>query len=175
LLAEAYRVQGRHANTVEELSKALELAPGDARLKQQLAAALWRTRNYEAALPLLQQFHAEDPDLEFALGDTLMNTGETQKAIVPLEAAIQRKPTLLEAHRALGTAYMNLGNAELAAVHLRAAARSDVDGTIHYQLARALERAGKQDESRRAMVEYQRLAAVDEQRQKMTQAGITAP
>jgi predicted Zn-dependent protease len=157
------------------LRKALALAPGDKRILTRLAIALWRNRDYDEALPLLTGLRGSSAEVDFAIGDTLVALGQPTEAVEPLTAALRRSPQLLEAEAALGKAYLRLGYAEKAAVHLSRAAVSDTDGSIHYQLARALERAGKSEDASQAMKVFEKLSLRDREVEQLSRAEITSP
>ena len=53
VLASVHRDQGRPTEAVPELKAALALRPGDRAIEEELAAALYESRNLEEALPLL--------------------------------------------------------------------------------------------------------------------------
>jgi tetratricopeptide (TPR) repeat protein len=175
LLADAWQIRRRYKQSAQELRNAIALAPGDKRLRAQLGIALWRNRDYNDALPILTEFRGSSADVDFALGDTLLTLGEPEAAIAPLESARRARPELLEAHAALGKAWMRLGDAEKAAAFLSRAAESNADGSIHFQLARALDRLGRVEEAERAMEQFHKLNRQEREMEKVGQTEITPP
>jgi Flp pilus assembly protein TadD len=62
-----------------------------------------------------------------------------------------------EAHSSLGLAYLQAGQAEKAVRHLKAALPLDQDGSLHFQLARAYQGVGNEEEARRVLAKSQQL------------------
>ena len=155
------RDQGQPLEAVTQLREALKLAPGDPGLERELAAALYAARDFPAALPLLEKLHVmapDAPDLLFVLGDTLLQSQQVERAVGLLEKAVTADPSLLPAHAALGRALMQSGDASRAIPHLEKALPTDEDGSLHYQLAQAMQRTGNAERSRVLLAEYQKRA-----------------
>jgi Flp pilus assembly protein TadD len=74
-------------------------------------------------------------------------------------------PTMLEAHAALGRALLQSGEAAQAVPHLEKALPTDPDGSLHYQLAQAMQRTGNAERAKVLLAEYQ----------KRSQAATPAP
>jgi tetratricopeptide (TPR) repeat protein len=128
--ADAARARGAHGETVAAWRKALALQPGAAALEKGLARALFVGRSYEEALPLLVKH-----GMEAEVGESLLETGKAAEAI----------PHLLKARgagAALGRAYLAVDEPAKAIGPLRGALAGDTDGSVHFQLARALQRTG---------------------------------
>jgi predicted Zn-dependent protease len=62
---------------------------------------------------------------------------------------------MLEAHGALGRAYALVGRPADAVPHLEKALPTDSDGGLRYQLARSYQAAGRPDDARRALADYE--------------------
>ena len=125
--AEAARARGAYPEAVAALRKAVAKQPGQARYEKLLARALFLNKNYEEALPLLTKYK-----LRAELGEALLETGKAAEAI----------PYLASSPAALGRAYLATDQPAKAIAPLRSALASDSDGSIHFQLARALQRTG---------------------------------
>ena len=113
-------------------------------------------------LPELRQFLNAEPDsanLNFFVGDSLLETEQIEPAVPYLEKALRLDPKLLPAHAALGLCYGRLGQAQKAIPHLKTALNLDKDGSLHYQLARAYQATGQPALAKTMMEEYQRLKA----------------
>jgi len=54
--------------------------------------------------------------------------------------------------------------------HLQSSVGLDTDGSVHYQLAQALQRLGMRDQAREALVQYQ---ALDARQRQQTEAGAS--
>ncbi|MGH9627573.1 MAG: tetratricopeptide repeat protein, partial [Bryobacteraceae bacterium] len=74
-----------------------------------------------------------------------------------LEKAVRLRPDLIEAHAALGGAYLKENDYQKAVVHLERARAQDPDGSVHFQLARAYRMAGDTSSASRTMKLYQQL------------------
>lgn len=161
LLADAYRVRGEYAEAVREWRSALQLAPGDRRVKAGLARALWLNREHDKARPLLEELvklEPESADLNFELGDALLNLDHVPEAIHYLEAAIKIAPNHLQAHASLGRACTRAGEPRRAIPHLKAAADLDPEGRGYYQLAQAYEAAGDKAAARQALLKFRQIS-----------------
>ncbi len=180
LMAESHRNQGRHSEAVKEWRETLKLSPGDPGIERELAVSLHQSRDYEGAQALLQRLLERDPysaEVNFLLGDSLLNSQQPEKAIPYLKKAALSDPKVLAAQASLGRAYIQAGQAAQAIPHLKAALPLDDDGSLHYQLARAHLAAGRQDLAKEALEKYQQiLKATAEERQKLEkQLQITPP
>lgn len=155
------RDQGQPLEAAAQLREALALAPGDAALERDLAGALYAARDFEAALPLLEKLHRmapDAPDILVALGDTLLQAQQADRAVTLLAKAVKMDPSLLPAHAALGRALMQTGDVARAVPHLEKALPTDEDGSLHYQLAQAMQRTGNPERARALLTEYQKRA-----------------
>ena len=160
LQAEIARNQNQHMLSVKEWKAALELAPGDPRLEQELAVSLFLAKDFKAALesaagPLKQ--NPRSPELNFVMGDSWLRLEDPEKAIPYLEAALAADPKLREADASLGLALARLGKYADAVRHLEKSLELDEDGSLHYQLARAYQAAGSGEKARAAMAQYQEI------------------
>ena len=174
------RDQGQALEAVTQLKEALKLAPGDPGLERELAGALYAARNLEEALPLLEKLHGmapDAPDLLVALGDALLQGQQVERAVTLLTRAVTADPSLVPAHAALGRALMQAGDAARAVPHLEKALPTDGDGSLHYQLAQALQRTGNPERARVLLAEYQKRqqAATQPPATPAEAATITAP
>jgi tetratricopeptide (TPR) repeat protein len=135
--AEAARARGAYPEAVAAFKKAIALKSSPHR-ERGLARALFQNRNYEEAIPLLRKWK-----MNYELGESLLETGQPAEAIpclLPL-----RTPA---AQAALGRAYLAAGQPAKAIAPLRAALSIDSDGSLHFQLARALQRTGAAAQSK---------------------------
>jgi tetratricopeptide (TPR) repeat protein len=148
----------QYAESAKEWREALVYSPGNRYLQTQLAIALYKSGDLAGAQALFEQILKEQPDaadLNFYLGDTLLNAQRPQAALPYLEKAVLRNPALLAAQKSIGLAYLQTGQADRAIVHLKAALPIDEDGSARYQLARAYQTAGKKELAAAMLKEYQ--------------------
>jgi predicted Zn-dependent protease len=178
--AEILHGHGQDAQAVGEWRNALAIAPNDARLQAELANSLVLAHKYDEAMPLLQELlrrQADAPDFNFMMGESLWRTQQPEKAVPYLKAALKTDPELLPAHAALGMAYALLNQNAEAIPQLEKAVSLDDDGSLHYSLARACQAAGRTDEAKKAMQEYQQIKQRNQQinNDLAKEAEITAP
>ena len=155
--AELRAESGEWVEAAMEWREALEIAPGDGRARAGLAWALYRARDYLAALALIDGMEKEGLDsaeLRFLTGASLLNMEQPDRSIPYLEQAIRADSNFLPAQAGLGQALLRTGKAKEAIPHLKAALSVDEDGSGHFQLFRAYEAAGQREAARQALVEY---------------------
>jgi tetratricopeptide (TPR) repeat protein len=156
--AEMLEESGEWVEAAEEWREALKIAPDDGRARAGLAWALYRARDYEAALALIDRMRKDGLDsaeLNFLSGACWLNLEQPEKSISYLEKAIGADPHLLPAQAALGQALLRTGRAKEAIPHLKAALSLDEDGSIHFQLFRAHAIAGEAEAAKRALADYE--------------------
>jgi tetratricopeptide (TPR) repeat protein len=183
LRAESERNQGRYLEAVNEWREAVKLAPGNPESERGLAIALHQARDYTGAESLLRRLTARDPDspeLNYYLGDSLLNQQHAEAAIPFLKKSIQgeaREASVLPARASLGRAYLESGQAAQAVPFLKAALPLDTDGSLHYQLARAYQASGQPELAKQALAEYQRMSRAfrTERQQLQAELKITPP
>lgn len=153
------RDQNLPIEAATQLREALKLAPGDPGLERELAGALYAARDFEGALPLLERLQAmapDAPDLQLALGEALLQSQQVDRAVGLLSKAVSSEPSMLQAQASLGRALVQSGEFARAIPHLEKALGTDADGSVHYQLAQALQRTGNADRARVVLAEYQK-------------------
>ncbi|WP_110174085.1 tetratricopeptide repeat protein [Luteitalea pratensis] len=153
------RDQNQPLEAARQLREALKLAPGDPGIERELAGALYAARDFEGALPLLEKLYGlapDAPDLQVALGEALLQAQQVDRAVGLLTKAVAADPSMLQARASLGRALVQSGAFEEAIPHLEKALAGDVDGSVHYQLAQAMQRTGKPDRAKALLAEYQK-------------------
>jgi tetratricopeptide (TPR) repeat protein len=158
LKAEIARGQNQHLEAVQEWRAALELSPGNPRLKRELAVSLFMAGDFAAAQDLaaeLLKANPQAPDLNFMVGDSLLRMERPEQALPYLQKALAGDPGMRAADASLGLALSRLGQHAEAIPHLERALELDDDGSLHYQLARAYQAAGEAAKARQAMADYQ--------------------
>jgi tetratricopeptide (TPR) repeat protein len=160
LRAEIARDQNQHLESVREWRAALELAPGNRRLRHELAVALFLAADYHGAIAEAENVLSVDPkapDMNFTVGDSWLRLEEPEKAVPYLRSALAGDPEMLAADASLGLALSRLGKCSEAIPHLRKSIALDDDGSLHYQLARAWQASGDAAKAKEAMTQYQGL------------------
>ncbi len=159
--AEILKGHEQYKEAADEWRAALKLAPGDPRLNHELLTTLFLARDYDAVIPMLQAALQSDtaaPHTNFMLGDSLLRMEHPDKAIPYLETALKADPHLLQAQASLGFALSQTGHPAEAIPYFERALEIDEDGSLHYQLARAYQSAGKPDRARELMAQYQQIS-----------------
>jgi tetratricopeptide (TPR) repeat protein len=154
------RDQGKFRESAEEWRAVLKSSPGDVNARHELATSLYLSRDYQQVLGELQEFLKAEPDsanLNFFVGDALLQTEQVEPAVPYLEKAVKLDPKLLPARASLGLSYGRLGESQKAIPHLKAALELDVDGSLHYQIARAYQATGQAALAKAMMEKYQQL------------------
>ena len=180
LKAQIARGQDQHLESVKEWRAALELAPDDPHLHEELAASLFLAADYRAALEEAGKLLASglnSAQMNFTCGDSLLHLEEPAKAVPYLERALALNPKLAPAHASLGLALARTGKNAEAIPHLEKAVALDDDGSLHYAFARALQATGQTARAQAIMAEYQTIVKRNEEqkRQVAQEAQITAP
>lgn len=180
LLASIHWAGGDAAGAAAEWQKAHELVPNDSEITEQLAMALIEMKNFNRALPLVEELKRKQPDspgVSYLLGHLLLSQQKPLKAIPELSEAVRSDPKLLRAQSSLARAYLDTGQSEKAIPHLKAALPLDSDGSLHYQLARAYAAAGQRALASSMLQAYQQIhTAYEQQAQELKQqVRVAAP
>ena len=99
-VARNYDTQGLYMEAAKEWREALRLSPDDANVQTSLVWSLYRARDYEGALVLLQDFKkkgTESRELSFLYGAALLNLERPEAAIPYLEAVVRNGAQFLPA------------------------------------------------------------------------------
>ncbi len=154
--------KGQYREAAAEWKEAAQLAPDNREFARQLALALCRSNDCASALPVIRKLLDREPasaELNYLYGSALASTESAAQAVAYLEAAVKLDPKLLAARAALGQAYLEAGQPERAVPELEAALTVDEDGSRHYQLARAYQALGKQDQAAATLRAYREILA----------------
>jgi predicted Zn-dependent protease len=178
--AESRRDEGRNPEAVEAWRAAAELAPADRALQFELATALLQTKDFEAAQEIVTALLAEDapaPEFNHLQGEILVAQQQPEPALPFLEKAVAAEARNLPARAAYGRALILAGRAADAVPHLEAALPLDTDASLHFQLARAYQAAGKAELAKQTLAKVQAIRAREEtdRRKIEAEAEITAP
>ncbi|MGO9270386.1 MAG: tetratricopeptide repeat protein [Terriglobia bacterium] len=170
----------QYAEAAKEWRAALALSPGNRSVQKELAIALYRSGDLPGAEALFRELLEREPDatdLNFFLGDTILNSQKPQEAIAYLDKAVRNDPRLLPAQRSLGLAYMQIGRSDKAIPYLKNVLSIDEDGSTHYQLGRAYQAQGERELARTMLEQYQEMHRAQEAENKAVEkeVGITPP
>ena len=162
LVADVLAAQGQFSRAADTCRRAVRIGNGSERLERQLAELLYLAKRTKEAMPLLRRFHAADPsDPRWGamLGNLLAEEQEYAEAIPLLRSSLALPGAPASVQPDVGRSYLALGQAEEALPHLQASLGLDSDGSIHYQLAQALQRLERREQAREALAQYQALNA----------------
>jgi tetratricopeptide (TPR) repeat protein len=160
LKAQIFSDHKQDLEAANEWRAALKLAPDDDKVKRDLAGALFEAKDYQSAIPLLQQQLTNEPnapDLNYFMGTSLFRTEQPEKALPYLELAVKNHAEILPADAALGLTLVALNKNADAVPYLKKALALDDDGSLHYSLARAYRAAGDTQLAAEAMQQYQKI------------------
>ena len=158
LKARIYSSQKKYSEAATEWREAAKMSPNDTGIQKELAISLKFSQDYGAALPLLEALVRQQPtspELNYLLGDTLLDQQRVEEAIPLLKRAVIQNPKSISAHKSLARAELAAGRASEAIPHLRIALPTDTDGSLHYQLAQAYQAGGQSELAQRTIAQYQ--------------------
>lgn len=144
------RAERRYTDAIAEYTAALEFAPGDPTLLEELGTSQYLAREYEKAIATLAPLVASQPDnaqLQVVYGDALLQLQRVKEAIPVLTRALTVDPRHETGRSALARAHMQAGDPAAAVPLLESLMPTDLDGSIHLQLARALSATGRRAEA----------------------------
>lgn len=153
--------QGSHRLAARSWREALMLAPSNRVLKTGLASALYEARDFNAALPVLDELIAEEASAEllFLRGSSNLSLQRVEQAVTDLVRAVELAPGLSRARAELSRAYMQVGQPENAIPHLQRLLPRDFDGSYHYRLATAYGQTGQRDLAANLLRGYKRVVS----------------
>lgn len=154
--------QRKFKDAADEWREVARLDPDHPTARYELASALYLSGDFKAVLPELQKLLSAEPaspELNFFVGDSLLQTEQVEQALPYLDTAVRKRPSLLPAHASIGFAYARLGEPAKAIPQLKMALSLDHDGSLHYQLSKAYQATGQPALARTMMAKYQALHA----------------
>lgn len=175
-LAGLYRSQGKSTESIAEWRAALEQRPNDMNLAKELCATLLANKEFAPAeinLRGMLEKSPDQPELLWLLGDALAGQQKMEEALTPLGKAAALAPQVLPVRASLGRALMSVNRAAEAAPHLEAALPVDRDGSLHFQLSRALAAQGKGERNAELLKKSQELRKLGEEAEQTGE--ITPP
>jgi tetratricopeptide (TPR) repeat protein len=155
LLGDIFHQLERFDDAQVEYSKALGIAPGDPAAMLGLASAYLGSNNIEKAMetarPALAR-NPEDPELNLVMAESMLGQNQFAEAEPFLMKGLKAKPQMLpHVHALIGKAYAETGRTQEAIDELKMGASSDVNGSLHYQLARLYRKIGDDKDASAAL------------------------
>jgi Flp pilus assembly protein TadD len=143
--------EGRHAEAIPLLERALESSPGDAVVHNSLGSALAATGRLPGAVAQFRKATELSPDYPTAhnnLASALVDSGSLDEAIVEFRKALALNPDFTEAHSGLGGVLARKGRMDEAVPHLlKAVEQMPQDPAARTNLVLALSMAGRAQEA----------------------------
>jgi len=174
VLAQAEAEADRHEEAIAEYQAAIQLAPRQPGLHEELGTEYWKNGKLESAEAALQQEVEIDPNnvqARYKLGQLEVDRGEGTKSKELLETVARQDPSLKNSSYYLGRAEMELGNyAEAAKSFERTVSAPGVDRELvqqaWYQLGIAYRHLRRVEDAQKAFAIFQRLKDEEAQKQQ---------
>jgi tetratricopeptide (TPR) repeat protein len=172
-LGESYAETGKTAEAISEYQTALAMQPHNSDLYEALGNAYQKVSKFGEAKQAYEQELQLSPHNMVALynlGKITVENQEDPKVGVPLlEEVVKAYHHSAPADFYLGLGLVKLGRDQDAIPYLEKVGQDESTGEMAkraaYELARAYRRVGREEDSRRALAEFQKLKSADEQQE----------
>lgn len=178
ILAEANADADRHVDAIAEYEAAIQLAPREPRLHEELGTEYRTIGKMQEAEEAFRKELEIDPDnvvAQYKLGVLLTEKGNAAQGKQLIVAAMKLRPGLRHADYNLGRAEMLLGNDQAAVEDFERATKADSDQDVleqtWYQLGTVLRRMHRTQEAQQAFAMFQKFkdAELEGSQKKMKQ------
>ena len=178
ILAEANADAERHTDAIAEYEAAIQLAPREPRLHEELGTEYRTIGKMQEAEEAFRKELEIDPDnvvAQYKLGVLLTEKGNAAQGKQMIVAALKLRPGLRHADYNLGRAEMLLGNDQAALEDFGRATKADSDQDVleqaWYQLGTVLRRMHRTQEAQQAFAMFQKFkdAELEGSQKKMKQ------
>ncbi len=178
ILAEANADAERHTDAIAEYEAAIQLAPREPRLHEELGTEYRIIGKMQEAEEAFRKELEIDPDnvvAQYKLGVLLTEKGNAAQGKQMIVAALKLRPGLRHADYNLGRAEMLLGNDQAALEDFERATKADSDQDVleqtWYQLGTVLRRLHRTQEAQQAFAMFQKFkdAELEGSQKKMKQ------
>jgi len=178
ILAEANADAERHTDAIAEYEAAIQLAPREPRLHEELGAEYRTIGKMQEAEEAFRKELEIDPDnvvAQYKLGVLLTEKGNAAQGKQMIQEALKARPGLRHADYNLGRAEMLLGNDQAAVEDFERATKADSDQDVleqaWYQLGAVLRRMHRMQEAQQAFAMFQKFkeAELEGSQKKMKQ------
>ncbi len=163
--------QKKPEQAISAYQKAVLLKPDSITLLYALGSLYWKSIRYDEAEKIFSdilQREPNEPRASFNLGDIYLTKGEFAKAVPLLEVAAKAFPAEFDTRFALGRAYLATNKPAPAIIEFESAIKlNDQVSEGYFYLGRALQRVGRKDEAKKAVVKAQEL-----QKQKLASESL---
>ena len=178
ILAEANADADRHVDAIAEYEAAIQLAPSEPRLHEELGTEYRTIGKMPEAEEAFRKELEIDPDnvvAQYKLGVLLTEKGNAAQGKQMIVAALKVRPGLRHADYNLGRAEMLLGNDQAAVEDFERATKADSDQDVleqaWYQLGTVLRRMHRTQEAQQSFAMFQKFkdAELEGSQKKMKQ------
>lgn len=161
LLGDVLDILRKTPEAVKAYKKAVELKPESIDYRYALGSLYWKLFDFENAQNVfleILKLKPGEPRASFNLGDIYLRNRDAKNAVLHLETAVKAFPEEYDTQFSLGRAYLLLKNYSKAVEHLEKAVKLRPEiSEGHYQLAVALRKIGKIEESNAAFQQSKKL------------------
>ena len=170
-------VERQHRNFQQALAhyeKAARQKPENSAALLGIGTVHWEMGEFDRAEKWLTQALRLNPDAiqaTFELANIAVRQHRDDHAIPLLKKYLAQQPDAFAARADLGRAYLHLGQFALAAEQLGKATPADTQGDIHYQLAIALRKLGRDREADEAMKRSAEIRKAELKREQRLHSG----
>ncbi len=151
--ADVERQRGNLPAALENYRKAAQAQAGNAAALLGMGTVYWEMGQFDEAEGKLKETLRLLPGCEqavFELGNIAVRRGRYEEAVPLLKKYLASRADALAARADLGRAYLHMEHYEEAAAELSKAGGADERGDIHFQLAAALRKLGREKEAEAA-------------------------
>jgi len=169
VLAQAFAESDRHVQAIAEYQLAIQQAPDEAELYENLGTEYWKGSQLdlaEAQFAKEVELNPDNPMALYYLGSLYVDRDKPGQGVPLLRKALTIDPAIADANYYLGRGEMALGNAADAVPRFQQAIQlaneagasgTDLAQRSWYQLAIGYRHLQKNDEARAALAEFQKL------------------
>jgi tetratricopeptide (TPR) repeat protein len=168
-LGDVDRQHNDFPSALEHYRKAAQAQPDHPGPQLGMGTVYWEMGDFDQATEHLHQALRLNPRSSqaiFELANIAVRRHQDAEAIPLLKSFLADQPDAVAARADLGRAYLHLGQLENAVEELRKAAPGDDRGDIHYQLATALRKLGRQREAQDALRKSDEIRAAQLEREQ---------
>jgi len=179
VLGEAYAQSDRSAEAIKEFTRAIEVAPRQPGLHEELADQDWVAGDVDGAAAEYRREIEIDPYAAtsmYKLGSLLVRNQNPAEGVDFLRRALKADPNLADAHYYLGDGLMNLDRDEDAVGEFKLAIAADPANdramSAYYKLAQIYRKLHDQDQAQAAMQHFLRMRSESKARQESRAASL---
>jgi tetratricopeptide (TPR) repeat protein len=178
LLGQIYEGRDEEERALAEYKIVEQSTPSLPDIHYEIGHLQWEFGDREDALAEFRKELAIDPyhaEANGEIGSILLVQDQPLAAIPYLQTALRIDPSLTLVHQQLGKAYLMLKEYDRAEPQFQLAAKTDLDGSVYYQLWLLYKAEGRKQEAARAIDRCQQLRAQNTGEAQNLARGTVAP